>query len=468
MRIFRPLPAAILALRVAGLVGAVPAWEAGLLAVRQASDELTTTITDLLTTTVFSTSLISTTVFTTVLSTILQTSSDFATVTVTSSNVDTATFVTYITSTLMAKRFVWVPEQTPVEPLLALPTDDGPYKHGEGDMARITGDEAALELARRALITVVETSVVTRPTTITTTITSTVVSVSSRVTTVTSTITSTAFANAKTTVTVVSTLFITSTSVAVVPTVFTTAVGPTVTVSSPGGGETGGASAGSSGSGDGGGGLSTGAKAGIGAGVGGGALLILAILGVWWCRRPKQRPPTVDFTPGPYGMAEPTLPSISEPTTAVGTSPSPGAPKYGPSTPPPLAGYRGVVPARPMSDDYGNGGPHLGPGGPGNAAMMGAAAAVGAGAYNRASAGSPAPTELSGQGRFSNVPEMDGTGGPAHPAPGHGHSPSGASELDNTTAHGVGPGGQQYAEIDSRPARLSHAGGPIPERYEMP
>lgn len=459
--------------------------------------ELTTTIT--LFTTIQTTVTVSVTDFTTSFSTATQTSTVFATSTVTSSNVDTATITNYVTSTIMAKR--WLPAAPTAAPTRYVDLDDDHYRRP--GVITVPADKYGAheyhELARRALTTVTLTVAGEGTTTVTSTITSVVLSVTNVRRTITSTLTSVTFENARNTVTITSTLFVTE--IAVGPTVVTTAAGSTVTVpgggsgGGSGGGNGGGDNGGSSGSGGGGGSLSTGAKAGIGAGAGLGGLALIALIAYLFtkARRDRsgagtlnKRPPTVDFSPTSYPMAEPTLPDVGGPgpehggyrgtgvaagllgagagglAASQGSSGSPPQ-KYPPTnTPSPIAGYRGVPPTgaahggRPLSDDVG----------------MAAAAAVGAGAYNRAQQNaSPVPTELSGQTAQRNsqfgmsgpaAAEMDGASAAQHHGQ-HGHSMSGASELDSASAAGT-----RLSEIDGRPVRQSYPGGPAPDRYEMP
>lgn len=222
----------------------------------------------------------------TVITTVVVTTTTFETTTVTSNDVATATLTEYVTSTILAKRWINF-----------LPAETAPFAAPAAQQITPAADlrkHAVIE--KRAIVTVFVTVTGTAgaDATVTNVRTSTVVRTTTSNLVQTSTIISTLFNNAQTTITVTSTLLVTSTSVdttsaATVDTGPTTGNIATAT-------DSGTSATGSSDSGSGDGGLSTGAKAGIGAGVGVVGLALLLGIGWWLYKRHKaNRPSAADL-----------------------------------------------------------------------------------------------------------------------------------------------------------------------------
>jgi hypothetical protein len=376
----------------------------------------------------FSPTTVSTTVLTTIFSTIIVTATDFVTSTVTKSNVDTATVTNYVTSTIMAKRWLVMPprETGPAEeeeqvrqakPTFAAATitqDPAPTITGaewsELDLIRRELERFGLLQKRVVTVTTTQLAIFDGITTIFRTITNTVIGTTTSQLRTTSTILTTTFANAKTTVTVVSTLTVTSTTVAV--------SGPTTVAAAPTTGNYGTVTNSPSTTGGGGGGgttntseagLSTGAKAGIGAGVGGVALAVI-VAGIIFCVKRRNSGPK------PEGIDDMGMSEVPVGSPLVGAAAALSARTQSPRSPPPRPGTTEM-------DTFTESAwkPPVSPG----AAELGS--------------------------------DTSGTPKPTH----------GASELGSesgTHVPGARPG---FVEADSQPV-MSHNSGPVGNVYEMP
>ncbi|KAJ2902116.1 hypothetical protein MKZ38_001025 [Zalerion maritima] len=436
---------------------------------------------------------------TTIVTDIEVTTTAYQTKTVTATDVATATEVVFVTVTVTeaaaAKRTVG-PRATP-----------------------------ALDLARRAAVTVdvVQTVVVTKDTTITDF--DVVRSTKTHVKTITKDLTTTKFENAEQTITQTSTItetfkrvntgVETITNTETLPPEVLTSIQPTTesttetaVIGAGGGSGNGGGSGGSSS------GLSTGAKAGIGAGAG--VVALLAIAGIIVFIRQKRKGTNSKGAPAwqPDGYhdaaMEPTIPSISSPGHGY----------------PPAVAYMAEQNARPSPSVYSTVSPSKSPftGAATSVTPVGSSEVDGAGRNTR---NSIPMSEMSGEtaaerpgqqgmgigrpGQASTASELDSTRNP-HPAsempagaggaaawtPGHGRGGSqDATELDsmmrNNGAYGHGrngsdgtdlggghnggthgysdappsAGGQRVQQDGQHGHRQGWSGGPIDERYEM-
>jgi hypothetical protein len=402
--------------------------------------------------------------------TIVITRTSFETTTVTSRGQGTATKTEYVTTTVdgaqsnNANQRRWADEfsqSQSIPNVEATLTDDGAPAptgdslvdyHGMLEMAKRDA-QARNHLAKRATITVTETTTAESgdDVTITDTITRTAVATATRSTRVTDLVTETEQADASTTVT--TTVTRTETSVS---------TGISEPTTAPGDGSGDGDNSDSGGSG----GLSTGAKAGIGAGVGVAGLLIIGGL-AWFClRKRREKGSKHDFDTG-FGASE-------VPVGGAAAGAGAGAAAAGRHSTPPMSHSRNSVgnrlePSLPNVAAEGYRGTAMGDGRAGYAKPDPYGAAYSRPSNNTMSPVSPLTANSRPADRTStlasgdHLPEhstpSDMSGGAAFAAGGARHtSPSNAAELggDGSAARGQIPALPRWIAVVRR-----HVGIPL-------